>query len=268
MPVTNLDVANSALIKLGSRTIGALSDNTVEATSCNARLEPCKRLVLRGHPWNFATKRVKLTLKSITGAANNGSGLIRITCVGHGFSTSDYVTISGIQGTSEANAQWTITKITNDTFDLQGSSFVNTYVSGGYAGLAPAFDYAYKHLLPSDCLRLVLVNEGQETYRVEGRYIISDSETLEIKYVYDVTDYDIMDSLFHEALAYYLAWDICYRISQNAQLRQMMLEGYELVCKRAKFVNAVEEPADILQADDFVEARRNSAQQYVRDPMT
>jgi len=72
--------------------------------------------------------------KAITGAANNGSGLIRITAANHTFRTEDRITITGVGGTVEANAQkWRITVITPNTFDLQGSTFTNAYTSGGTA---------------------------------------------------------------------------------------------------------------------------------------
>lgn len=74
--------------------------------------------------------------RAITGAANNGGGLIRITAIAHGFVTSNVVDITGIVGTTEANKTgWVITKITNDTFDLQSSTFTNAYISGGQASL-------------------------------------------------------------------------------------------------------------------------------------
>lgn len=71
--------------------------------------------------------------KTITGAANNGSGLIRITATSHDYSTGDRIAVYGVGGTTEANGSWTVTVITADTFDLQGSTFVNAYTSGGTA---------------------------------------------------------------------------------------------------------------------------------------
>jgi hypothetical protein len=70
---------------------------------------------------------------TITGAANNGSGLIRIT-VGStsGWATGDIKDIASVGGTTEANGTWTITVISGTTFDLQGSTFTNAYTSGGY----------------------------------------------------------------------------------------------------------------------------------------
>lgn len=72
---------------------------------------------------------------TITGAANNGSGLIRITDTAHGYVTGDYVTIAAVGGTAEAIGSWPITVITANTFDLIGSAFVNAYTSGGTAQL-------------------------------------------------------------------------------------------------------------------------------------
>jgi hypothetical protein len=74
------------------------------------------------------------TSRAVTGAANNGSGLIRITTATSPFRTGDFVTITGVGGTVEANAvNWRITVISPTTFDLVGSTFTNAYTSGGTA---------------------------------------------------------------------------------------------------------------------------------------
>ncbi|MDO9381835.1 MAG: hypothetical protein Q7T86_03135 [Hyphomicrobiaceae bacterium] len=68
----------------------------------------------------------------ITGAANNGSGLIRITVASTAsLATGDYKTISGVGGVVAANGSWTITVINGTTFDLQASTFAGVYTSGG-----------------------------------------------------------------------------------------------------------------------------------------
>ena len=68
---------------------------------------------------------------NITGAANNGSGKIRITSNGNKLRTGDHITITSVGGCVEANAAWVVTVITANTFDLNGSTFTNTYTSGG-----------------------------------------------------------------------------------------------------------------------------------------
>lgn len=80
--------------------------------------------------------------KTVSGTANNGSGLIRMTVTSHGFSTGDSVAIYQVTGTTEANGQWIITNIDANHFDLQGSTFTNAYIGGGFATNRPAY-YGY-----------------------------------------------------------------------------------------------------------------------------
>jgi hypothetical protein len=87
---------------------------------------------------------------TITGAASNGGpNLIRITAASHPFSTGDRVAIGNVGGTTEANAAWTITKIDANTFDLQGSTFTNTYTSGGAATSAGVIRGMFAYVAPT-----------------------------------------------------------------------------------------------------------------------
>jgi len=79
-----------------------------------------------------ATLSVGTLTQVVSGAVNNGSGLIRLT-VG---STANYTTgqtklVGSVGGTTEANATWTVTVVDATHIDLQGSTFTNAYTSGG-----------------------------------------------------------------------------------------------------------------------------------------
>lgn len=73
--------------------------------------------------------------KTVTGCANNGSGLVRVTfAAGHGISSSysgSYIRISDVTGTTEANGTWIVTYVDETNIDLVGSTFANEYSSGG-----------------------------------------------------------------------------------------------------------------------------------------
>lgn len=72
--------------------------------------------------------------RTIVGVANNGSGGIRVTTsVPHGWETGDRITIQNVTGTTEANGKWFVTVVSPTSFDLQGPTFVNAYLSGGIA---------------------------------------------------------------------------------------------------------------------------------------
>lgn len=77
--------------------------------------------------------------RSVTGAANNGVGLIRIALNSTaGLATGETIVISGITGTTEANGTWVFTVIDGTHIDLVASTFVNAYVSGGSGVVANA----------------------------------------------------------------------------------------------------------------------------------
>lgn len=68
----------------------------------------------------------------VTGAAAGPGGVVElaVTSTTNMF-TNDVVRVSGVVGTVEANGAWQITVIDSTHLALQGSTFVNAYVSGG-----------------------------------------------------------------------------------------------------------------------------------------
>ena len=63
----------------------------------------------------------------LEGSQVPGPGRIRITSADHGLLTGDIVSITGIGGVSNANGTQTITKIDDDTIQLDGSKFIGAY---------------------------------------------------------------------------------------------------------------------------------------------
>lgn len=76
---------------------------------------------------------------AITGAADNGSGLCRLTTsVPGNWNTGDIKTVEGIVGATNCNGAWTITVVNPTTIDLQSSAISGqTYTSGGVIGSGP-----------------------------------------------------------------------------------------------------------------------------------
>lgn len=88
-----------------------------------------------------------VTYRTISNAVNNGSGLIRLTVnTTNGMITGQQITIGDVLGTTEANGNWTITVIDVSTVDLDGSTFTNAYVSGGYIVNNPALPYNFTEI--------------------------------------------------------------------------------------------------------------------------
>jgi len=87
------------------------------------------------HFWPFLTgnlTNISLVQNAITGVANNGSGLVRITTgSAHGLVTGDLVNITNVGGVPAANVRAVVTVIDSTRFDLQGTSFSGSWTGGG-----------------------------------------------------------------------------------------------------------------------------------------
>jgi len=139
---------------------------------------------------------------AVSGAANNGSGLVRLTVSStSGWATGDIKDVSSVTGTTEANGTWTITVVDGTHIDLQGSTFANVYVSGGSVSgsidaLSVALDdfsaatlnelgmFNADHKLgyfTGDTLEATLTSSEQSGIKkrlfVRGLYPITDAET-------------------------------------------------------------------------------------------
>lgn len=72
-------------------------------------------------------------LLHITGAANNGSGEIRLTRAAHGYESGDKVNVQAVGGVPNATGRWIVDVASSSAFDLVGSTWGGAYTSGGTA---------------------------------------------------------------------------------------------------------------------------------------
>ena len=112
----------------------------------------------------------------------------------------------------------------------------------------PAYDYLYQFTLPSDCLRIILPNDNTLDWQVEGRKILTNGGTqssaiegasltggtgtastvaLRLRYVSDVSDPNIFDAMFREALALKLAVEMCDELTQSNAKKQALRDEYK-----------------------------------------
>lgn len=119
---------------------------------------------------------------AISGAADNGSGLVRLTVASTtGWTTGDSKTISGVTGTTEANGTWIITVVDGTHIDLQGTTFANLYVSGGIvAGSLDDLPFSLDTIASSTLAQLSMFNASHELGFFNGDALVATLETAEI----------------------------------------------------------------------------------------
>lgn len=197
---SNVEIANSALTKIGSTRITALTDNVKAAREINAIFELRRDYLLRTHNWSFAMTRANLPALDET----------------------------------------------------------------------PAWGYTTLYQLPTDCLRVVQVNDtwvvpgladytsgpDSEPYKITGRRIETDiGAPLKLRYIKRVTDPAQFDAAFVEVFASDLADQVCEALTQSntkreatrAVLRQSLLEAVRS--------NAIELPPEAIPDDSWILSR-------------
>ena len=135
-------------------------------------------------------------------------------------------------------------------------SFASQRASLAADSTAPAFGPANYFTLPTDCLRVLLPDEVDTDWAIEGRKIATDwGAPLEIRYIARITDPNTMDPMFREALSIDLALTLCEVITGSNQKAAGLRDEMRDVLAEAKRVNGIELPAGELREDDWLTAR-------------
>lgn len=188
MASSEVEICNSALIKIGAARILALTDDNDRARLCSDVYPRLRDKLLRSHPWNFAIERVQLAL-----------------------STS-----------------------------------------------VPAFGFSNKFAVPTDCLRILEINDGSTAdleYQKEGDYIVTDESQIFIKYIKKITDVSKYDKNFDEVLALEIAANIVYALTQSTTLKESLQAEAKYELSQARSFDAQEGTPQRVVANDFLNSR-------------
>jgi hypothetical protein len=121
---------------------------------------------------------------------------------------------------------------------------------------APAYEYSYRFLLPTDCLRVIGTDLGTEAeWTEENGYLLCNESEVNIKYISKITTEATFSVPFCEALAYKLASKIAYPLVQSSTLAQGLFQQYLIHMKDAKSMNAQAAQGQIVEANDWLYSR-------------
>jgi hypothetical protein len=99
---------------------------------------------------------------------------------------------------------------------------------------APIFGWSVQYQLPIDFLRLLQLNRWRESearslHEIEGNKLLTNEQEGQLKYIARVTDANLFDALFIEALALKLASKLAKPLTNSNSLHGEFLQEYERV---------------------------------------
>lgn len=122
---------------------------------------------------------------------------------------------------------------------------VRTVALAALSETSDEWDYVYS--LPAKALRVLeIVNvyskapESRIPYEIRAKKVYTDQESAVLKYVEDISDENLFDSEFVDALAYRLAAEIAGPLTQDMSRQGRMFELYRLLIEEAKAGDASE----------------------------
>ena len=127
---------------------------------------------------------------------------------------------------------------------------------------APVVEYDHAYALPSDCLRVLKIHNGTTDsiktaldYKLEGRNIVTDLDTVFLIYIALDTDPNNYDTYLRESISHQLSADLAYAITNNATLANQYMARADERLREARFIDATENSLGTIEANEFTDAR-------------
>lgn len=145
----------------------------------------------------------------------------------------------------------------------------------------PSFGYDFSYTLPPDCLRVVATADQLESYlfdyggdfngyvtisnkvdyaiadsyKIEGRKILSNNGSMKILYISDVTDTTLFDPSFIELMGVRLAMVTSYRITGSVQMRKDLTDEFNYLLVVAQQNNGQEGTRERIEMSTWLTSR-------------
>lgn len=117
-------------------------------------------------------------------------------------------------------------------------NFAKARVTLAPNGTTPAWGYDFTYDLPNDWLRMLEPDNNDVEFVVEGQQLLTNESTLNVKYLFRNEDESSWDACFAECMAWRLATELAYNMTQSATVVQYCGAGYKAALAEARAMNA------------------------------
>jgi len=119
-------------------------------------------------------------------------------------------------------------------------------------------DYTYAYQVPSDCLRVLAIETEDDPYKVIGDKIYTNTSTLYIEYIKQVTDTDLFSPSFKTLIAARLKYELCYSLTLSKTMTLELYEALRAERKRARSIDGQEGTPISHHSDQIINCRSGS----------
>jgi len=258
--VTKLQVANLALSLIGARNITTFGETTTEeGRRINATYSFVRDAVLMEHPWSFAQKRVELVDMTrteqddwVTDTDYVADDIVYDPTLAKYYKCLTAHTSSALFATDLTAVKWVLyTDWTTALVYAKGDKVYNSgveyaclvnHTAGTFAtDLTSLYWVATElvsnmddeitaiHYLPTDFLKVTRLSDEDAPYEIVGNRLLTDTDTLSLKYTYSNDDPTTYSAMFVTALSSRLAAEICFNLTQATNKAEAVLSRHETI---------------------------------------
>jgi hypothetical protein len=123
---------------------------------------------------------------------------------------------------------------------------------------ASSQDYAWRHPLPPDCLRVISAGPYRSgrglDYRVQGSFVLSNQSSITLTYQYRVPESDY-PAFFAAALVARLAAEFCLPVTESASRAEVLRKSADIELRQARPVDSQQSTPRRVEDFTLIEAR-------------
>lgn len=122
----------------------------------------------------------------------------------------------------------------------------------------PDFEYANSYTLPTDpyCLRALMMFDSESGWKIEGRKLLTDDGSVNLKYISRVENVVDFDDLFTDAFIYKYAANIAFPVMRDKVLQDRLTIQYLERVREARTSDSMEGTFDRISNEVFLKTRR------------
>jgi len=157
-----------------------------------------------------------------------------------------------------------LSQLCNDLYEVQRKKLLCNY-SWSFATVrsslvtplvaAPAWGFGNAFALPSDCLKVISLDNPYISYLVEGNKLLSNESSINIKYTSDVDDVDSMSPLFIELFILLLAANMAFPVLKDRNMQLDITGEFKDAQREARSLTAQEANNPMIIVDTWLDSR-------------